>query len=72
MPHSEYTQLELPQLYGPNSYGANHFAPGHRRWTSLDAVPEHSQGAVMLHGVPGMVSEPQVAAEVSKIFSKKV
>ncbi|KPM37086.1 hypothetical protein AK830_g9460 [Neonectria ditissima] len=68
IPHSEYTQLDLPL---PLPRSASH-ANGHRRWWSLDAAQEYQDGVIWLHDVPGMVSEPQVAAEVAKVFGKKM
>ena len=67
VPDSEYTQLELQDAAlknGPH--------PTHRRWRSLDAVPEHTEGMSWLHKVPGMVADPQVVGEVAKIFGKRV
>ena len=46
-------------------------ALGHRRWRSLDAVPEKDSMS-WLQNVPGMTAKPQVVAEVAKIFSRKV
>ncbi|KAH7137148.1 RSP protein [Dactylonectria estremocensis] len=68
IPHSEYTQLDFSlSLPKPKNLGN-----GHRRWWSHDGVPESQIGAAWLQNVPGMVSEPQVAAEVAKIFGKKM
>ncbi|KAH7133510.1 RSP protein [Dactylonectria macrodidyma] len=68
IPHSEYTQIDLSlSLPKPKS-----LVNGHRRWWSHDGVPESQLGAAWLYNVPGMVSEPQVAAEVAKIFGKKM
>ncbi|KAK7408157.1 hypothetical protein QQX98_009686 [Neonectria punicea] len=68
IPHSEYTQLDLAL---PLTRSTNH-AHGHRRWWSHDAAQEYQNGAAWFHDVPGMVSEPQVAAEVAKVFGKKM
>ena len=65
VPHSEYTQLDIT----PSEKRA---APGHHRWRSLDAVPEDREGLSWLDAVPGMIAEPQVAADVAKIFARKV
>ena len=43
-----------------------------QRGRSLDAIPEYRNGMPLLHDEPGMVSDPQVAAEVAKLFIKKV
>ncbi|KAH6997555.1 hypothetical protein BKA56DRAFT_469162 [Ilyonectria sp. MPI-CAGE-AT-0026] len=68
IPHSEYTQLDLSLSFAKPTNPGN----GHRRWRSHDGVSESSNGVTWLHNVPGMVSDPQVAAEVAKIFGKKM
>ena len=68
VPDSEYTQLEVPI----KRIQSNSSTRGHRRWRSLDAVPEGRDGISWLREVPGMVAEPQTAAEVAKIFLKRV
>ncbi|KAK0618376.1 hypothetical protein B0T17DRAFT_496382 [Bombardia bombarda] len=68
VPHSEYTQLDLPLPVSQTGTGTH----GHHQWRSLDAVPEDKDGESWLREIPGMVSEPQTAAEVAKIFSKKM
>ncbi|KAF4980130.1 hypothetical protein FZEAL_3794 [Fusarium zealandicum] len=65
VPDSEYSQLEHPIS---NAMSEKH-ASGHRRWLSLD---NHHANLQWLQSVPGMVSDPQVAADVAKIFSKKM
>lgn len=72
VPHSEYTQLQYPpsSLAAPDPSLAN--TAGHRRWASLDAVLGRNNREEWLQSTPGMLSEPQVAAEVSKVFAKKV
>ncbi|KAF7537888.1 hypothetical protein G7Z17_g12762 [Cylindrodendrum hubeiense] len=68
IPHSEYTQLDLSLSFAkPTNHGN-----GHRRWWSHDGISEIQNGVAWLHNVPGMVSDPQVAAEVAKIFGKKM
>ncbi|KAK3495905.1 hypothetical protein B0T13DRAFT_309611 [Neurospora crassa] len=68
IPHSEYTQLKFPLQVPSAGSGFR----GHQRWRSLDAVPEGKDGISWLREVPGMLADPQVAAEVAKIFSKKM
>ncbi|KAK0734140.1 hypothetical protein B0T26DRAFT_736899 [Lasiosphaeria miniovina] len=70
VPHSEYTQLEsLPRMLTHPSPAAR----GHHRWRSLDAVPEDNKdGVSWLRDVPGMIADPQTAAEVAKVFTKKM
>ena len=70
IPHSEYTQLNFPLQLPPTS--SSSVFCGHQRWRSLDAVPEDKDGISWLREVPGMIAEPQVAAEVAKIFTKKM
>jgi hypothetical protein len=67
VPHSEYSQLEVP-TFEPGVPPGH----GHRRWRSLDAVPEDNGTTPWLHSTPAMVAEPQVGADVAKIFVKKV
>ncbi|KAF8866627.1 Dbl homology domain-containing protein [Acephala macrosclerotiorum] len=66
VPHSEYTQSTCgePAL----SPQPNH----HHRWRSLDAVSDQVTGAAWLQKIPGMTAEPKVAAEVAKVFGKKI
>ncbi|PNP57972.1 hypothetical protein THARTR1_02130 [Trichoderma harzianum] len=70
VPHSEYTQADLtpPLTQLPNF----DYPYAHRRWSSLGAVPEQNTKARWLLKAPGMLSDPQVAAEVSKAFGKKI
>lgn len=72
VPHSEYSQLELrstTQSGAAHGHGRRHIR---RRCRSLDTVPENRRGLALLQNIPGMVSDPQVAAEVAKVFGKKV
>ncbi|PHH71430.1 hypothetical protein CDD80_5287 [Ophiocordyceps camponoti-rufipedis] len=69
VPHSEYTQpLESPNM---SSWAAAE-APGHRRWVSVDGAVERRRRVSWLQKTPGMLADPQVVAEVSKIFAKKM
>lgn len=65
VPDSEYNQLELP----PRS---RHHLHNHRRIRSLDVVPENNESTSWLDTVPGMVAEPNIAADVAKVFTKKM
>ena len=70
VPHSEYTQPDPPfqrTLSNPQTRG-----DGHRRWRSVHVVPEGRDGISSLRNVPGMAAEPQTAAEVAKLFLKRV
>lgn len=64
VPHSEYTQTDL--LPGPKSGSA------HRRIRSLNVVPEDDETMSWLETVPGMVAEPNIAADVARVFTNKV
>lgn len=64
VPHSEYTQTDL--LRGPKS------ASAHRRIRSLNVVPEDDESMTWLETVPGMMAEPNIAADVAKVFTNKV
>lgn len=68
VPHSEYSQATaddsaLTQQPKPIR---------HHRWRSLDAVPDAATGASWLQKIPGMTAEPKIAADVAKVFGKKV
>jgi hypothetical protein len=65
VPYSEYTQLNVTKPIPSNS-------KGHTRWRSLDAVPEHLSGATWLQKIPGMTAEPKIAAQVARVFGKKM
>lgn len=69
VPFSEYTHSDVS---GPLNNQNMEQTQGHRRWKSLDAVPEYKKSILSTHDSIGMAAEPQVAAEVAKIFSKKV
>lgn len=72
VPHSEYTQpdMTLSPAKGRGQLAVDE--PEDRRWASADGVPGHGNRTAHLDGFPGMTTEPQVAAEVAKIFAKKV
>ncbi|KAF4334632.1 hypothetical protein FBEOM_11520 [Fusarium beomiforme] len=69
VPDSEYSQTD--HLAASASKSVNH-KTGHRRWSSLDIVPCDQSSFQLLEREPGMLSEPQVAADVAKIFSKRM
>ncbi|KUJ22716.1 Dbl homology domain-containing protein [Mollisia scopiformis] len=68
VPHSEYTQSTGGESALPPVSKPRH----HHRWRSLDAVPDPATGASWLQKIPGMTAEPKIAAEVAKIFGKKM
>ncbi|KAL2017916.1 hypothetical protein VTK56DRAFT_1572 [Thermocarpiscus australiensis] len=68
VPHSEYTQLDLSHQRAQSSPPGR----GQRRWRSLDVVPEDKDGIPSLGDIPGMLAEPQTAAEVARIFMKRM
>ena len=65
VPHSEYTQPEYIPAPAPEKQG-------HHRWRSLDAVPENPGDLSWVQKIPGVTAEPQVAADVAKVFGKRV
>lgn len=67
VPLSEYTQTEASI-----SLSQMPLHPAHRRWRSLDAVPKHDKSSPLLQASPGMDTEPQIAAEVARIFTRRV
>lgn len=67
VPYSEYTQVDFPSKALSSNFH------GHRRWRSLGTVPEDKNSSMTwLRDVPGMTTDPRVAAEVARIFSSKV
>jgi hypothetical protein len=67
VPDPEYTQLDIPIQRAQSNVPVR----GHHRWRSLDAVPE-GKGGIWLRDIPDISAEPQTAAEVARIFLKKV
>ncbi|KAI1862887.1 hypothetical protein JX265_008933 [Neoarthrinium moseri] len=68
VPNSEYTQIEqLPTTPRPASKPSHH-----QRWRSLDSVPEDKGGISWLQNVPGMTAEPDVAADVARVFRERM
>ncbi|OBT96113.1 hypothetical protein VE01_06854 [Pseudogymnoascus verrucosus] len=65
VPHSEYTQPDYISSPAPEKQG-------HHRWRSLDAVPENSSDLSWVQKIPGMTAEAQVAADVAKVFGKRM
>lgn len=62
VPHSEYSQASytLPPVVR------------HRRLRSIDSISESSRDLSWLQGIPGLMVEASIAAEVAKVFGKKV
>ncbi|KJZ77889.1 hypothetical protein HIM_02526 [Hirsutella minnesotensis 3608] len=71
VPFSEYTQLELPPESATDSCQPAPI-PGHRRWASLDGSVRYDGCISCLPSVQALLAEPQVAAEVSRAFAKKM
>lgn len=73
VPNSEYSQSDIqsPSI-GPAVDRSRLQGHVHHELLSLDSMPERRRDVASLHRVPGMLSDPQVAAEVAKIFGKKV
>ena len=68
IPDSEYSQAD--HLFASSKFPNPR--SGHRRWASLDVLPEDQVSLRRLEKEPGVFSDPQVAAEVAKVFSKRV
>ena len=66
VPNSEHTQTDAPLPKLPP------VALNHRRWQSLDAVPENTGNLKYLQKAPGVMADASVAAEVANIFGCKV
>ncbi|KPA42896.1 hypothetical protein FLAG1_04238 [Fusarium langsethiae] len=64
VPDSEYSQAD--HLIASSKTFSH--KTGHRRWGSLDILPEDQVSLQRLEKEPGIFSEPQVAAEAAKIF----
>ncbi|KAG7421872.1 hypothetical protein Forpe1208_v001342 [Fusarium oxysporum f. sp. rapae] len=69
VPDSEYSQADHLII---SSLKLNNPKTGHRRWPSLDMVPGDQGSLQLLEKEPGVLSEPQVAADAAKIFSKRI
>ncbi|CVK83039.1 uncharacterized protein FMAN_00653 [Fusarium mangiferae] len=69
IPDSEYSQAD--HLIASSSK-SNNPKTGHRRWSSLDMVSGDQGSLQLLEKEPGVLSEPQVAADAAKIFSKRM
>ncbi|KAF5622738.1 hypothetical protein F25303_11979 [Fusarium sp. NRRL 25303] len=69
VPDSEYSQAD--HLIASSSK-SNNPKTGHRRWSSLDMVSWDQGSLQLLEKEPGVLSEPQVAADAAKIFSKRM
>lgn len=65
VPHSEYTQLDPASRSKRRGHN-------HQRIRSLNVVPENDGSMSWIEAVPGMVAEPNVAADVAKVFTNKV
>ncbi|KAL2154837.1 hypothetical protein VTH82DRAFT_3513 [Thermothelomyces myriococcoides] len=68
VPHSQYVQLDSAMEQDES----NSSTRGQRRWRSLDIMPESRARASWPTNLPWMASEPQTAAEVARIFSKRL
>ncbi|KAF5986936.1 hypothetical protein FBULB1_2215 [Fusarium bulbicola] len=69
VPDSEYSQADHLIV---SSSKSNNPKTGHRRWSSLDMVSGEQGSLQLLEKEPGVLSEPQVAADAAKIFSKRM
>lgn len=69
VPDSEYSQADHLII---SSSKLNNPKTRHRRWSSLDMAPGDQGSLQLLEKEPGVLSEPQVAADAAKIFRKRV
>ena len=73
VPYSEYTQFEIPQMSvqnPPDKTATSTYA--HHRWSGVITDNDQSRKSEHLQAVPGMLLDPHVAADISKMFAKKV
>ncbi|QPC75765.1 hypothetical protein HYE68_006517 [Fusarium pseudograminearum] len=68
VPDSEYSQAD----HLTASFKVTSPKTGHRWWGSLDVLPEDQVSLQRLEREPGIFPEPQIAAEVAKVFSKRM
>jgi hypothetical protein len=68
VPYSEYTQPGVPLQNVESSASAREL----HRWRSPGVLAEAKNGTSRMEEVTGMLAEPHTAAEVARIFSKKV
>ncbi|KAG7146148.1 hypothetical protein HYQ46_005052 [Verticillium longisporum] len=66
VPDSEYALPDFPRPPAAST------GQGHRRWRSLDAVPEHHHPAPWIREAPSIGSEAQIAGDVARVFSRKM
>ncbi|EGU89245.1 hypothetical protein FOXB_00198 [Fusarium oxysporum f. sp. conglutinans Fo5176] len=69
VPDSEYSQADHLII---SSSKLNNPKTRHRRWSSLDMAPGDQGSLQLLEKEPGVLSEPQVAADAAKIFRKRM
>ena len=72
VPHSEYTQIEYDLCSRTTTKRRPSLSAGIRRRKGADCSAEPLVHLNHLKDIPGMIAEPQVAAEVARIFNKKV
>ena len=65
VPNSEYAPSERPPV------APHRPTTSHHRWHSLDSVPEKG-GKPRLQNPPGMTADPNIGAEVARVFGKRV
>ena len=74
VPFSEYSHCgaDSPAPLPGSSTRSVHKVVGHKRWRSLDTVPEDGGRCALIHRSHGLLAEPQTAAEVADIFIRRV
>ncbi|KAG9253616.1 uncharacterized protein F5Z01DRAFT_623577 [Emericellopsis atlantica] len=74
IPFSEYSHCnsDQPASLPGGSTRSVHKVTGHKRWRSLDTVPENGGRCALIHRSHGLLAEPQTAAEVADIFIRRL
>ena len=72
VPHSEYTQIEYDLCHRAATKRCPSLSTGLKRRKGAGGTSKPLMHLNHLRDIPGMIAEPQVAAEVARIFNKKV
>lgn len=72
VPHSEYTQIEYDLCHRMTTKRRPSLSTGLKRRKGAGGTSKPLVHLNHLRDIPGMIAEPQVAAEVARIFNKKV
>lgn len=72
VPYSTPTKLNVSSGYRSPHSPSQRNSLSHRRWKSLDSVPEDSNIDLSALEEPDALADPQLAAAVARIFGKRV